>query len=167
LPDHLERLADVLVDVGHRVEDVPDRARAVDHVGNPAGDQAEDGRHPVSLADAAALVGQQGERQLVPAGESGVLVRRVGADPDHLGAGIGEGLMAVAERASLGGAAAGVVLGVEVQDDHPFAQPVLQPDRLAGLRRQGEVGSLITDPNAACHARPASLCSLRVKGSQA
>src|SRR5260370_907413 len=67
--------------------------------------------------------------------------------------------MAIAERASFGGAAAGVVLGVEVQDNHSFAEPVLQPDRLAGLRRQGEVGSLVTDLNAACHARPASLCS--------
>jgi hypothetical protein len=74
LPDHLERLADVLVDVGHRIEDVPDRARAVDHVGDPAGEHAQQPRHPVSLADAAALVGQQRERQLVPAGESGVLI---------------------------------------------------------------------------------------------
>ena len=51
LPDYLERLADVPVDVGHRVEDVPDRAGAVDHVGDPAGEQPDHGRHPVCLAD--------------------------------------------------------------------------------------------------------------------
>src|SRR5271169_3603619 len=74
--------------------------------------------------------------------------------------------MAVAERARLRGAAGGVVLGVEVQHDHPFAQSVLQPDRLAGLRRQGEVGSLVADLNAACHARPASLCPPGITNSQ-
>jgi len=121
----------VAVDVGHRVEDVPDRAGAVDHVGDPAGDQPEYRRHPVGPADPAALVGQQRERQPVPVREAGVPVRRVRADPDHLGSGVGEGLVAVAERARLGGAAAGVVLGVEVQDDHPLAEPVLQPDLLA------------------------------------
>jgi hypothetical protein len=159
LPDYLERLGDVPVDVGHRVEDVPDRAGAVDHVGDPAGDQAHHGRHPVRLADLAALVGQQRERQPVLAGEAGVLVRRVGADPDHLGARAAEGLVAVAERARLGGAAAGVVLGVEVQDYYPLADPVLQPDLLAGLRREGEVGCLVADLDTACHAGPASLWS--------
>jgi hypothetical protein len=75
LPDYLERLGDVPVDVGHRVEDVPDRAGAVDHVGDPAGDQSHHGRHPVDLADPAALVGQQRERQPVLAREAGVPVR--------------------------------------------------------------------------------------------
>jgi len=121
----------VPVDVGHRVEDVPDRAGAVDHVGDPAGEQAHHGRHPVRLADPAALVGQQRERQLVAVGEGDVLVCRVGADPDHLGAGVGERLVAVTKRARLGGAARGVVLGVEVQDDHSLAEPVLQPDLFA------------------------------------
>ena len=39
-PDHLQRVADVLADVGHRVEHVPDLALAVDHVGDPARYQA-------------------------------------------------------------------------------------------------------------------------------
>jgi len=37
LPDHLQRVVHVLADVGHGVEDVPDRALAVDHVRDPAG----------------------------------------------------------------------------------------------------------------------------------
>lgn len=145
------------VDVGHRAEDVPDGAGAVDHVGDPAGEQPHHGRHPVRLADPAALVGQQRERQPVLAREAGVPVRRVGADPDHLGPGVGERLVAVAEGARLGGAAGGVVLGVEVQDDHPLAEPVLQPDLVARLRREGEVGGLVAGLDAACHAGPASL----------
>jgi hypothetical protein len=157
LPDHLERLGDMPVDVGHRAEDVPDRAGAVDHVGDPAGDESHHAGYPVGLPDPAALVGQQGKRQPVLAGESGVPVRRVGADPDHIGPGLGERLVAVAERARLGGAATGVVLGVEVQDDDPFAEPVLQPDLFAGLRGEGEVGGLIAGLDAACHAGPASL----------
>jgi hypothetical protein len=110
---------------------MPDRAGAVDHVGDPTGDKPERGRHPVSLADPAALVGQQRERQPVLAREAGVPVRRVGADPDHLGSGVGERLIAVPEGARLGGASAGVVLGVEVQDHHPLTEPVLQPDLVA------------------------------------
>ena len=95
----------------------------------------------------------------MPAGERGVPGHRVRADPDDLGAGVGENLVAVAERARLGGAAGGVVLGVEVQDDHPLAEPVLQPDLLTGLRREGEVGGLVAGLDAACHAGPASLWS--------
>ena len=136
---------------------MPDRAAAVDHVGDPAGEEPERGRHPIGLADPAALVGQQRERQPVLAREARMLVRRVGADPDHLGPGVGERLVVVPERARLGGAAAGVVLGVEVQDDHPLAEPVLQPDLFARLRREGEVGGLVAGLDAACHAGPASL----------
>ena len=44
--DHLQRVADVLADVGHGVEDVPDRALAVDHIGDPARQQAEHRRYP-------------------------------------------------------------------------------------------------------------------------
>src|ERR1700722_3029932 len=131
---------------------MPDRSGAVDHVGDPAGYHAEYRRHPVALPDPAAAVAEQGERQVVPAREGGVPVGGVGADPDHLGAGVGECLITVAEGAGLGGTAAGVVLRVEVQDDPPVAEPVLQPDLLARLRRKGEVGSLVPDSDGACHA---------------
>src|ERR1017187_10476358 len=73
LPDHLQRVADVLADVGHGVEAVADRALAVDHVGDPAGQQAQERRNPVELADLTALVAEQREGQLVFAGEGGVL----------------------------------------------------------------------------------------------
>src|SRR5580658_6116796 len=156
LPDHGQRVADVLADVGHRVEDVPDRAGAVDHVGHPAGQQAEHGRHPVGLADLAALVAEERERKLVSAREGGVPTRGVGTDPDHVGAGVGEGLVTIAEGARLGRASGGVVLGIEVQHDHVVAQQVEQPDRLPGLGREGEVRRLVAHLNAPCHALPSS-----------
>src|SRR6516162_8521420 len=113
-PDHLQRVADVLADVGHRVEHVPDLALAVDHVGDPPGYQAEQCRHSVTLPDSSALVAEQRERQVVSAGEGSVTASRVRTDPDHLGPGLGEDLVAVAEGARLGGTAWGVVLGIEV-----------------------------------------------------
>ena len=154
LPDHLQGIVDVPADVRHRVEDVPDRAVAVDDVRDPAGDEAERRRHPVRLADLAALVGQQRERQLMVGRERGVPVDRVGADADHLGARIGEDLVAVAERACLPRAAAGLVLGVEVQDDHALPDPVLEPHLLTGLRWKGEVGCLVAHSDASRHLVP-------------
>jgi hypothetical protein len=53
----------------------------------------------------------------------------VGTDSDHLGTGASEDLVAVAEGARLGGTSGGVVLGIEVQDDHSFTEQVVQPDR--------------------------------------
>jgi hypothetical protein len=129
-PHHRERVVDVLTDVGHRVEDVPDGAAAVDHVGDPAGDQAKHRRHPVALAYPPALVAHQGKRQLVMVRERGVLAGGVRADPDHLGARRREHLVAVAERACLGRAAARLVLRVEVQHHDPLAEAVIQPDPL-------------------------------------
>src|ERR1700729_2791475 len=107
---------------------------------------------PVELAAQAALIGQERERQLVLSGEGRVLVGRVGADPDLLGAGVGEDLVTVTEGTGLGGAAAGVVLGVEVQHDDPLAEPVPEPPRLPPLRREGEVGGLVADLDTVCHA---------------
>src|SRR5262249_99894 len=75
-------------------------------------------------------------------------------DTDPVGPGVGEDLVAVGEGARLGGAAAGVVLGVEIQDNNPLAEPVLQPDRCTGLRREGEVGGPVADLNAVCHTLP-------------
>ena len=43
-----------------------------------------------------------------------------------------------------------------------LAEPVVQPDRFAGLRREGEAGGLIADLDAACHALLASLRSRRI-----
>src|SRR5215469_9185966 len=104
---------------------MPDGAVTVDDVGHPARYQTEHGRHSVSLADLAAFVGKQGERQVVLAREPGMLARRVGTDPDHFGASVGEHLVAIAERARLGGATARVVLWIEVQNHHARAEPVI------------------------------------------
>src|SRR6516162_2738828 len=112
---------------------MPDGAVTVDDVGDPARYQTEHGRYSVRLADLAAFVGEQRERQVVLAREPGMPVRRVGTDADHLGARVGEHLVAIAERARLCGAAARVVLGIEVQNYDARAEPVIQPDRFTGL----------------------------------
>jgi hypothetical protein len=62
-------VVDVLVDAGHRGEDMPDGALPVDHVGHPAGQDAEGTVHAVALPDRAAVVAEQQERQPVAAGE--------------------------------------------------------------------------------------------------
>jgi repressor LexA len=152
LPHHRERVVDVPADVGHRVEHVPDGAGAVDHVGDPAGDQAKHRGHAVALAHPPALIAHQGERQLVMLGEGGVLALGVRADPDHLDARRREHLVTVAERARLGRAAARLVLRVEVQHHDPVREAVRQRDPLTGLRYEGEVGGLVAYLNAACHA---------------
>src|SRR5690348_2540856 len=111
-------------DVGHRIEDVPDGAGPGNQVSDPAGQHAQGRGDNVTLADGAALVAEQGELQAVVAGEAGVLVPGGRADPDHVGPGVGEYLVAVAEGARLSGAARSLVLGVEVQDDVTLAEPV-------------------------------------------
>src|SRR5271170_4272066 len=146
---------------------MPDSAGAVDHVGHPPGQDAERRRDPVALADLAPLVAEQREREIMVAGESGMLADRVRADPDYVGAGLGERLIAVAEGARLLGAAGSLVLGVEVQDDYAFAVPVAQPDRLAGLGREDEVGSPVSDLDAACHgAFLPCRCQRRIMGDR-
>src|SRR6185437_6783502 len=83
--------------------------------------------------------------------ERRVAVHRVRTDANHLGAGLGEHLMAVAECAGLGGAAGSAVLREEVQDNHAVAKAVLQSYPRAALRREGEIGSLVADLDAARH----------------
>ena len=131
--DDREGLVNVAADAGHRVEGVPDRPGAVDHVGDPSRQHAEYRRDTVALTDLAASVAEQREREVVVSGEPGVLVHGVGADPDHLGAGRGEHLVAVAEGARLGGAAAGLVPGVEVENHHVLGEAVAEAYLLTGL----------------------------------
>ena len=90
-------------------------------------------------------------------GELHVAVHRVRTDAHNFRPGLGEHLMAVAERAGFGRAARSAVLGEEVQDDDPLAKPVTQPNLLAGLRRKREIGSLIANLNAARHVCTAFL----------
>src|SRR6185312_3270302 len=91
-------------------------------------------------------------------GEPGVLVDGVGTDPDHLGAGLGEHLVAVTEGARLGGAASRLVLGVEVQDHYVLGEAVAEPYRLARLGRKGEVGGLVPGLDTARHAASSLGC---------
>src|SRR5262245_3058779 len=63
----------------------------------------------------------------------------VGAYADDFGAGVGEGLVAVAEGAGFLRAAGRVVLRVEVEDDVPLAAEIRQADALAGGVRQVEL----------------------------
>jgi len=132
-PDHRQGGINMPADIDLRVDDVPDDAVTVDHVGDPARQQAEGRRDPVTLANPAALIAEQREGELMMARERGVAFGRVGADPDHLGPDIGEHLQAVTESACLPGAAGGLVLGIEVQDHHPLAEPVAEPHRHARL----------------------------------
>src|SRR5260370_39417489 len=82
-----------------RFERGRDRPRAVDGVGARPGDHPQHRRYPVALAYLTAFVAEQRKRQLVLVSEGGVPIHRVGTDPDHLGAGIGEDL----EPVSYGG----------------------------------------------------------------
>src|SRR6266545_2066939 len=124
---------------------VPDYARPVDHVRDPARQQAQRLLDAVQPAHGAVAVGQQEERQPVPLGEPAVRADGVRAHADHLGALGGESVEAVAERARLEGAPRCFVLGIEVQHDRPLAEQIMQPDRLAPLVGQREVGRHISD----------------------
>src|SRR5262249_32327601 len=107
--------------------------------------EAECRRHAVLLAHRAAPVGEQEERQLVLGGE--FLVRRlaVGADPDHLGAGVLQVLVLVTEGTGFLGAPRRVVLRVEVEDDGLLAALVGQPYRATVPIRKGEIRRAIAD----------------------
>src|SRR5919204_2208352 len=76
----------------------------------------------VVLRDAMVAVGEQRERQVVLPLEALVGALVVGADAEHDGAPLAEGVVGVADPAGLSRAAGGVVLGVEVEDDRPPAQ---------------------------------------------
>ena len=93
----------------------------------------------------AAGVGDQGERQVELVGE--LLVRSLGvrADTDHLRAGIGEGLIVVAERARLLGASRRVVLGIEVQNHGSLSTEIGEPHALARPVGQIELRRRVAD----------------------
>src|SRR5436309_3119107 len=131
-----------------RVERVADDPLPVDHEGDAAREEAERRRHAVLPAHGAARVGEQDERQVVPGGELLVRRRGVGADADHLGAGVLEVLVLVAEGACFLRAAGRVVLRVEVEDDRLPAAVVAQPHRAAARVREREVGRRVANADA-------------------
>src|SRR5262245_49315668 len=171
-PQRRDRLFHVLGRLELRVEHVPHHALAIDDEGHPPGEEAECRRHAVLLAHRAAPVGEQEERQLVLGGE--FLVRRlaVGADPDHLGAGVLQVLVLVTEGTGFLGAPRRVVLRVEVEDDGLLAAVVGQPDRATVPIRKGEIRRAIADVDSRiaatekveeCHGRRDST---KAKGGQ-
>src|SRR5690606_25157198 len=88
------------------------------------------------------FVGQKRERQRVLQGELSVAFYGVGADAQHGDAGVAEVLELVADAAGFGGAARGVVFGVEVQQ-HPLALVLGRLMHFALLMWQGEVWCLV------------------------
>src|SRR4029450_9359272 len=116
-----------------------------DEGGAALDDAGEAGLDAVAIADAAAGVGGEHERQAVALGELLGGGGRVVADADHLGARGHEVLVVVAELARLGGAAGGLVLGVEVEDHGLLAAEVREPDSLATGGGELEIWGGIAD----------------------
>ena len=99
---------------------------------------------PVRLDGHAGLVGEQRERQVVLRGERLLARGTLRTDAPHIRLAPGKALVVVAERTGLGGAAGGVVLGVEIQD-RPAATLLAQAmDRPGGVR-QRELGREVAD----------------------
>ena len=124
---------------------MPDDPVAVDQVGDAAREEPEGPRHAVPRPDGAVGVGEQQERQAETLGEPPMRIGRIGADADHLGAGLAECLMAVAERARFHRAGRRVVLRVEEQHDLGLPPEVGEPHGLSRRRRQREIRRGITD----------------------
>ena len=137
LPHDRERLSTCAPGAELGDEDVPHDPLAVDDEGGPPGEEAEGGLDAEERADLAVGVAEERHRQLVLAGEALVRVERVGADADDLGPGLDEGVVAVAEAAGLDGAAGGVVLRIEEDDDALVGVELREGDGLAARRRAG------------------------------
>src|SRR5437899_3915697 len=147
-PERRDRLLHVPGRLELRVDHVAHDPLFVDHEGDTPWEEAERRRHAVLTAHRPAFVGKQDERQPVLGGE--LLVRRlgVGADPDHLGAGVLKVRVLVAEGARFLRAARRVVLRVEVEDDRLPAAVVAQPNGAAARVREREVGRRVPDADA-------------------
>ena len=118
---------------------------AVDHKGDASVEEAEGLWHAEGGADLALGVCEDAEGQAVAGGEGPVRVDAVGRDPDHLRARLLEVREVVAEGAGLGGAARGVVLGIEVDDDAPLLPELGGRDVIAVLVREGELRGSLAD----------------------
>src|SRR5215203_2751347 len=78
----------------------------------------------------------------MPLCEIPVRFHRVGAYPDDLSIKVAEVLVFVPEGASLSGAAGGIVLRIEEEDNGFLAQEVPEAHHLPRLREQREAGSI-------------------------
>src|SRR5437763_2271293 len=140
-----ERFGDVFVDAELRAEDVADDAGLVDDEGLAAVDEAERALDAVLLAHLAARVGDELHGQLVARGEGGVILERVAADADELGAGGDELFVGVAEGAGFARAAGRRVARVEEEHHVLVAAERRQRHLAAAPRRQREIGRAISD----------------------
>ena len=125
------------------VEDVAHHPLAVDHIGDPAGQQTENARDAKGLAQLVVLVDQQGVGEVVAAGEALMTAGVVAADPPNLGP---QGLqigVAVAEGAGFHRAAGGVVLGIE-EEHQGLAGQLVAAALNPVLILKGDQGSAIT-----------------------
>ena len=116
-----------------------DDAIAVDDEGDAAGDEAEEFVHAVELADIAALIGEEGEAELVSRGEAGVGIGGIAADAEDDRAVRFKLGGFVTEAAGFDGSTFGVVFRVE-EDDHRFAAQLAEADGAAVLIGKFEVG---------------------------
>jgi hypothetical protein len=89
-------------------------------------------------ADLLVLVGKQLERETHLRLEIVVGLEAVARDAVDFGAGLAELRVQVPEVRAFGGAARGIVLGIEVQHQH-FGLGIGQPESLAARALQGEV----------------------------
>jgi len=165
-----ERVQDLSRVVGRldAAEDLLDGAVRADHDGRAldahvllAG-EALLAPEAVALRDLVVRVGEEREGQSVLLLELRVRLLAIRADAEDLGAGRPEGVPGVADSARLLGAAGGVVPGVEVEDDLLPAQ-VGEPDRLAGVGRQLEIGCRLAflDHRGSLPAAPMSFVRFR------
>src|SRR5262249_14143788 len=113
----------------------------------------------ILLGDRGVFIGGERERQLVFLLELVVRGGAVLGDADHGSAGLAEIGQCVAEAAGLSGAAAGVVLRIEVED-HRLALELLQRDLAIAVGRHCEIGRLVADREA--HAISSSVISVMV-----
>src|SRR6185369_6717270 len=112
--DDTEGLVDVLAEPQPRVEAMAADAFLVEHERDAAA--AEAAADAPRLADGAARIGEQRERQPMVRLEAGVRGGVVARDADHIGAGTREVLVLIAEAARFLRAAVGLVLRIEVDD---------------------------------------------------
>src|SRR6185437_2726478 len=150
-----EYLLGVTVDL-YLWPDVPDAALAVDQ--NRLADHAHEfapiqrllAPGPVGLEHGLVLVRGEGDRELVLGLELVLRRDRVGRDAQNVGSRAGEGRAQFAEVDRLAGAAGGVRLRIEIEDEIA-ALEVLQRDRSAAVARQREGRCLVAEADFARH----------------
>ena len=121
---------------------MPDDAIPINHEGHPARQDPKGGSHAVGLANGTVLIAEQHERQSMLSGETRMPVRRIGTDPDDLGADLLEVLVLIPESAGLRGTSGCVVLGIEIHDNR-YAAIIRQGNHPSFRIRKVKIGRLV------------------------